>query len=148
MIRGGSISNIGRCRSCDASGRKRRGALRIGDIHRPVRADECRYGEVWFDVGGRQAMTRATTAEAALETIYSLAGVCAPPTREPVFRGPSARHQPRGAAIIFYVLWPVLVTSLAIAKAKAPAARARGRREAPRSGAPERARAGVGPREQ
>ena len=33
-------------------------------------------------------------------------------------------------------------------KGKAPAARARGRREAPRSGAPERARAGVGPREQ
>ena len=33
-------------------------------------------------------------------------------------------------------------------KGKAPAARARGRREAPRSGAPERERAGVGPREQ
>ena len=33
-------------------------------------------------------------------------------------------------------------------KGKAPAARARGRRVAPRSGAPERPRAGVGPREQ
>jgi NADPH-dependent 7-cyano-7-deazaguanine reductase QueF len=39
-------------------------------------------------------------------------------------------------------------TTVTASYEKAPAARARGRRAAPRSGAPERARAGVGPREQ
>jgi ABC-type transport system involved in multi-copper enzyme maturation permease subunit len=106
------------------------------------------YGEVWFDVGGRKAMTRSTTADALLETIYSLAGVVPSADEEPIFRGHPLATQPRGAALIFYVLWPALVTSLGIAKGRAPAARARGRREAPRSGAPERERAGVGPREQ
>src|SRR3954447_6681013 len=31
------------------------------------------YGEIWYEVGGRREMSRATTAEAALETIYEVA---------------------------------------------------------------------------
>jgi ABC-2 type transport system permease protein len=69
------------------------------------------YGEVWFDVGGRQAMTRAITDEALLETIYSLAGVSPPVDQGPVFRGHPLAAQPRGAAAIFYVLWPALTVA-------------------------------------
>ena len=46
------------------------------------------YGEIWYDLGGRRTMSRATTAEGVLETIYSLADV-APPKEsdEAIFRG-------------------------------------------------------------
>jgi len=68
------------------------------------------YGEIWYDLGGRQAMSRSTTAEAALETIYSLAGVSAPGEDEgSIFRGHPLAVPPRGAATIFYGVWPAAV---------------------------------------
>ena len=39
------------------------------------------YGEIWYELGGRRKMSRVTTAEGVLETIYELAGV-APAERE------------------------------------------------------------------
>ena len=33
------------------------------------------YGEVWYELGGRKEMSRQTSAEGVLETIYTLAGV-------------------------------------------------------------------------
>ena len=36
------------------------------------------YGEIWYDLGGRRAVSRMTTAEGVLETVYSLAGVVPP----------------------------------------------------------------------
>jgi hypothetical protein len=33
------------------------------------------YGEIWYDLGGKKEMSRITTAEGVLETIYSLAGI-------------------------------------------------------------------------
>jgi hypothetical protein len=55
-------------------------------------------------------MSRATTEEAVLETIYALAGV-APPKEsdEAIFRGHPLAAPPRGAGTIFYVCWPGLV---------------------------------------
>ena len=72
------------------------------------------YGEVWFDVGGRKAMTRAVTEEALLETIYSLAGVAPPADEGPVFRGHPLTARARGAGLIFYALWPLGIAGVAL----------------------------------
>jgi ABC-2 type transport system permease protein len=73
------------------------------------------YGEIWYDVGGYHAVTRSTTAESLLETIYSLAGVAGPMEEEAsVFRGHPLPAQPTGARAIFYVLWPAAVGAAAL----------------------------------
>jgi hypothetical protein len=68
------------------------------------------YGEIWYELGGRKTMSRVTTAEGALEAIYSLGGV-APPKEDDdeMFRGHPLAVQPKGAAIVFYGVWPALV---------------------------------------
>jgi TetR/AcrR family transcriptional regulator len=71
-------------------------------------------------------------------------------TRGLVARGIVATRSfdvPSEAAFVTSLVWAGLGVEREKAQGKAPAARARGRREAPRSGAPERERAGVGPRE-
>ena len=68
------------------------------------------YGEIWYGLGGRREMTRSTTTEGMLETIYSLAGMKAPnEADEPIFRGHPLAVPPRGAATIFYLIWPTLI---------------------------------------
>lgn len=70
------------------------------------------YGEIWYRLNGREAMNRAATPEAALETIYSLAGV--QPLAEnadDTFRGHPLPKLPKGANILFYVAWPTLVAA-------------------------------------
>jgi ABC-2 type transport system permease protein len=70
------------------------------------------YGEIWYDVGGRRALNRAATAESALETIFSLAGVEPRAERaDEIFRGHPLAVAPRGAALIFYGIWPVAVAA-------------------------------------
>jgi ABC-2 type transport system permease protein len=73
------------------------------------------YGEIRYSLGERTAMSRATTAEAVLETIYSLAGI-APPKEsdDTVFRGHPLAVSPAGAPTIFYVLWPGLFAASGI----------------------------------
>jgi hypothetical protein len=72
------------------------------------------YGEIWYELGNRRTMNRLTTAEGVLETIYSLAGV-APPAEDEgeVFRGHPLATPPRGAATLFYGIWPALVAAAA-----------------------------------
>ncbi|MEO8678030.1 MAG: ABC transporter permease subunit [Vicinamibacterales bacterium] len=73
------------------------------------------YGEVWYDLGGRRAMSRATTAEAVLETIYSIADITAPVESEgELFRGHPLAARPRGAAAVFYGIWPATVIAAAL----------------------------------
>ena len=68
------------------------------------------YGEIWYELGGKKEMSRITTAEGALETIYSLAGIPPPvEDEEAVFRGHPLAVPPKGAAIVFYGIWPALV---------------------------------------
>jgi len=68
------------------------------------------YGEIWYDLGGRRAMSRVTTAEGVLEEIYSLAGVTPPAENdETVFRGHPLAAPANGAGLIFYAVWPGLV---------------------------------------
>lgn len=71
------------------------------------------YGEVWYSVGGRQAMSRSTTEPIVLETVYQLAGIT-PPTNagEPSYSGHPLAARPASAMIIFYVVWPVTVIVL------------------------------------
>jgi ABC-2 type transport system permease protein len=67
------------------------------------------YGEIWYELGGKKEMSRATTAESALETIYDLAGVKAPvESDEAIFRGHPLAVTPKGAAAVFYGIWPAL----------------------------------------
>jgi hypothetical protein len=68
------------------------------------------YGEVWYELGGRKTMSRVTTAEGVLESIYSLAGITPPPENDDnVFRGHPLATPANGAGIVFYAAWPVTV---------------------------------------
>lgn len=70
------------------------------------------YGEIWYDMGGVKAMSRLTTAEGVLETIYALAGVTVPTESEEfTFRGHPLAVPPKGAATVFYGMWPALVVA-------------------------------------
>jgi MYXO-CTERM domain-containing protein len=70
------------------------------------------YGEIWYDLGGRRAMSRMTTAEGVLETIYSLAGVTPPAENgDVVFRGHPLAVPPKGAATVFYGIWPAAIVA-------------------------------------
>jgi len=73
------------------------------------------YGEIWYDIDGKKTMSRAVTAESVLETLYSLADVSPETDSEEVFRGHPLMARPAKAATVFYVLWPALIVSAAIA---------------------------------
>jgi hypothetical protein len=67
------------------------------------------YGEVWYEIAGRRTMSRSTTVEGVLESIYAVAGVKPPvETDESIFRGHPLAVPPNGASVLFYVLWPGL----------------------------------------
>ena len=77
------------------------------------------YGEIWYELGGRREMSRVTTAEGALETIYTLAGVKPPLENEDaIFRGHPLAVPPTGAAAVFYGIWPALVVAGAVLAAR------------------------------
>jgi hypothetical protein len=68
------------------------------------------YGEIWYDLGGRKTMSRMTTAEGVLESIYSLAGITPPSeSDQSVFRGHPLATSAHGAGIVFYAAWPAIV---------------------------------------
>jgi hypothetical protein len=68
------------------------------------------YGEIFYDLGGRRASSRSTSAEGVLETIYDLAGVTPPASPDDeAFRGHPLAVPPKGAAVVFHVVWPALV---------------------------------------
>jgi ABC-type transport system involved in multi-copper enzyme maturation permease subunit len=72
------------------------------------------YGEVWYELGGRKVMSRVTTAEGVLEAIYDLAGIVAPSENDAAeFRGHPLAVPPKGAATVFYRLWPALIAGAA-----------------------------------
>lgn len=68
------------------------------------------YGEVWYAIRGRRAMSRSTTEPIVLETVYDVAGITPPASATASsYPGYPLVAPPRGAALIFYFLWPVLV---------------------------------------
>ena len=71
------------------------------------------YGEIWYELNGRRAMSRVTTSEGVLETIYSVAGIAPPAQSEAdIFRGHPLPVLPKGAAWVFYFIWPVTVVAV------------------------------------
>jgi len=68
------------------------------------------YGEVWYELGGRRVMSRSTTEPIVLETIYHLAQV-APPAdaHDAQYAGHPLAAEPRGAALTYYAVWPLVV---------------------------------------
>ncbi len=73
------------------------------------------YGEIRYEFGGRKTMSRTTTAEGVLEAIYFVAGMKPPvESDDDVFRGHPLAKSPKGAGILYYVLWPVVFLAGAI----------------------------------
>jgi hypothetical protein len=70
------------------------------------------YGEIWYDLGGNRTMSRITSSEGVLETIYGLAGVQPPKEDEPELHGHPLAARPVGAAPLFYAIWPMAIVGL------------------------------------
>ena len=79
--------------------------------------DDQHYGTIEYRLGAKQVVNRSTTEAIVLETIFELAGVPAPKTEESAYGGHPLRAEPRGAAWIFYGVWP-LVTLLAARRSR------------------------------
>jgi hypothetical protein len=68
------------------------------------------YGEVYYELGGRRAMSRSSTQEIVLETIYELAGRPPPaPVAEEPYRGYPLRASAASAPWVFFAAWPLMV---------------------------------------
>ncbi len=73
------------------------------------------YGEIRYTLGERWTTSRATTEEGVLEAIYSLAGGKPPEENDgAVYRGQPLAADPKGAAMLFFALWPGLTIAAAI----------------------------------
>jgi hypothetical protein len=71
---------------------------------------EDHYGEIWYEMGGQKIMERSTIEEVVLEQIYKLSGISAPQRSEnDTFSGYPLAARSRGAAWIFYAIWPMVV---------------------------------------
>jgi hypothetical protein len=70
------------------------------------------YGEIWYDLGGRRIVGRATTTDAVLDAIYELAGITPPQEGAAGHPGHPLAVQPLGAVPLFYVIWPLGVLGL------------------------------------
>ena len=68
------------------------------------------YGEVWYEIHGRSAMSRSTTEAVVLETLYGLARVSPPMhLEENEFAGHPLAARAVGAAFMYYALWPACI---------------------------------------
>jgi ABC-type transport system involved in multi-copper enzyme maturation permease subunit len=93
------------------------------------------YGEVWYAWRDQRRMTRSTTVPIVLETLYDLTGVRPPTNRAPdAYPGYPLVTTPRAAAVLFYLVWPLLMVVLYVGRRQLPRARA-ARIRASRSGA-------------
>jgi ABC-2 type transport system permease protein len=70
-----------------------------------------RYGEVVYRLGAKTAVSRSTTEEIVVETIATLAGLPAPSASESTYPGYPLAKQPGGAALIFYLFWPIAIVT-------------------------------------
>lgn len=68
-----------------------------------------RYGEIWYELAGRKVMSRSTTERIVLENLYALARIAPPVVPDSDVAGHPLAARPRGAAWIFYVVWPLAV---------------------------------------
>ena len=71
--------------------------------------NDSRYGQIVYHLGVKTAMSRSTTEEIVLDTIYELAGVHAPVRETSSYPGYPLAKRAAGAGWVFYLLWPLLV---------------------------------------
>ena len=71
------------------------------------------YGEIWYELGGKKIVERSTIEEVVLDQIYNLSGVTSPDrSGDEGFPGYPLAAQPKHAAAIFYLFWPLLVITI------------------------------------
>jgi hypothetical protein len=73
------------------------------------------YGETWYQVGSRRAMTHSVAEPIVLDVLYGLAGVTPPPAEAGGYPGYPLVARPAGVAALFYVMWPALVLLMFVA---------------------------------
>lgn len=75
-----------------------------------------RYGKIGYQLGTKSIVSRSTTEEIVLDTIYGLAGVHAPAHTASTYPGYPLAKRAEGAAIVFDALWPALVIAAVIVR--------------------------------
>jgi ABC-type transport system involved in multi-copper enzyme maturation permease subunit len=85
--------------------------------------NDARYGTIEYRLGLKTALSRSTTEEIVLDTIYELAGVRAPEREASTYPGYSLAKRPTGAALVFYLLWPIAVVLTVILSRRGRVAR-------------------------
>ena len=79
-----------------------------------------RYGQIWWETGGRRTMSRSTTEAIVLENLFRLAQVPAPAAGETDgYKGHAVQASPRYAALVYYLLWPLVVVAAAVLQFRA-----------------------------
>jgi len=69
------------------------------------------YGEIWYEMNGQKIVDRSTIEEVVLDQIYQLAGLKSPErSTQDSFPGYPLAAQPKKAALVFYLVWPLIVT--------------------------------------
>jgi ABC-2 type transport system permease protein len=71
--------------------------------------NDARYGSIVYHLGLKTAMSRSTTEEIVLDTIYDLGGIRSPAREASPYPGYPLAKRARGAGWVFYLLWPVIV---------------------------------------
>jgi len=84
-----------------------------------------RYGTIVYRTGGKETVSRSTTEEIVLDEIETLAGLTPPARGEAVYPGHPLKASPRGAATLFYVVWPMAI-AVAFVIARRPYSRRTG----------------------
>ncbi|MEO8382175.1 MAG: ABC transporter permease subunit [Acidobacteriota bacterium] len=79
--------------------------------------DDQRYGTIVYRLGTKEVVSRSTTEEIVLDDLEQLAGLTPPQREESFYPGYPLNTEPRGAAPLFYLAWPVLVGAAWIARA-------------------------------
>jgi len=77
---------------------------------------DARYGTILYRLGTKSTMSRSTTEEIVLDTIYELAGVRAPAREASAYTGYPLAKRATGAALVFYVLWPAAVVTVILSR--------------------------------
>lgn len=70
------------------------------------------YGTIVYRIGQREASSRSTTEEIVLDELETLARMTPPARGESAYPGYPLHAAPRGAAPIFYLVWPLLIIAL------------------------------------
>ena len=76
-----------------------------------------RYGTIFYRVGEKEIASRSTTEEIVLDELETLAGLTPPQRGESAYEGHPLNASPRGAATLFYGVWPsIVIAALVIAR--------------------------------